>query len=57
MERLVQLLKGEEPKIASIDDDEEDIEADLEVQNMVEDKPTKPPADDSDEEDFLIQEI
>ncbi|KAF6753101.1 hypothetical protein DFP72DRAFT_1171256 [Ephemerocybe angulata] len=62
MERLVQLLKGDEPKIAPADDDE-DIDAGMEVQDLMgtpasSTDSTKPKVDDdSDEEDFMIEEI
>jgi len=53
MERLVQLLKGEEPKIAPVDDEEDDIEGDLEPKSEA--KPV--PAEESDDEDMRIEEI
>ena len=58
MERLVQLIKGEEPKITLADDEDEDIEPDLEAHNL-----TKPAAgdktkdEDSDDDDLIIEEI
>ncbi|KAF5332251.1 hypothetical protein D9611_008206 [Ephemerocybe angulata] len=62
MERLVQLLKGDEPKIAAADDEEDIDNAGLEVQDLMgtpasSTETTKPKVDDSDEEDFMIEEI
>lgn len=56
MERLVQLIKGEEPKFIAVDDEEEDIQADLEGQNAIEAAPEKK-EEDSDDEDMIIEEI
>ena len=46
MERLVQLLKGDEPKIAMADDEDEDVEGDL----MVESLPAEKLKEDEDED-------
>lgn len=58
MERLVQLIKGEEPKIALADDEDQDIEADLEVYNPTESATgVKTGNEDSDDDDLIIEEI
>ncbi|KAJ2917111.1 hypothetical protein MD484_g3296, partial [Candolleomyces efflorescens] len=59
MERLVQLLKGEEPKVASLDDeDDEDVEADLQMGSSTSPEKAKQPEEEEEEdEDFRIEEI
>ncbi|KAJ2925984.1 hypothetical protein H1R20_g11110, partial [Candolleomyces eurysporus] len=60
MERLVQLIKGEEPKVVSLDeedDDDENVEADLHpLQGASSDKP-KQEEEEEEDEDFRIEEI
>ncbi|RXW14051.1 hypothetical protein EST38_g11800 [Candolleomyces aberdarensis] len=57
MERLVQLIKGEEPKVVSLDeedDDDENVEADL---NPLQGDKPKQEEDEDEDEDFRIEEI
>ncbi|TFK25130.1 cytoplasmic protein [Coprinopsis marcescibilis] len=55
VERLVQMLKGEEPSIQAADEEEEDI-VDAEL-NKADTISVSTKAEDSDEEDFKIEEI
>ncbi|KAF8801366.1 DUF383-domain-containing protein [Phlegmacium glaucopus] len=56
IERLVQLLQGEEPKISNADEELEELDTAVDTQMVASDKSAKN-APDSDDEDMRIEEI